>query len=118
MCYLFFSLSGSGKTHTMQGSDASDPGVNVRSLNTLFETIAERRSATDDSNNSSSKSVVGVTTTHRVDSVYTVRISLLEIYNDGKLQQQQQLQQQLLLYLWQASTVMHMLRLTHALHTH
>ncbi|KAK3259422.1 hypothetical protein CYMTET_31581, partial [Cymbomonas tetramitiformis] len=42
MCIFAYGQTGSGKTHTMTGS-AHDPGVNLRSLRSLFRIADERR---------------------------------------------------------------------------
>ena len=57
VCIFAYGQTGSGKTHTMQGP-RDDPGVNIRALEKLFVTARERE----------------------VDTVYSIRITLLEIY--------------------------------------
>ena len=59
VCIFAYGQTGSGKTYTMQGSK-EDPGVNIRALDKLFAVAGERD----------------------VDTAYSIRISLLEIYNE------------------------------------
>ena len=59
VCIFAYGQTGSGKTYTMQGSK-EDAGVNIRALDKLFSVAAERD----------------------VDTEYSIRISLLEIYNE------------------------------------
>ena len=59
VCIFAYGQTGSGKTYTMQGSK-EDPGVNIRALDKLFSVAGERD----------------------VDTEYSIRISLLEIYNE------------------------------------
>ena len=61
-CILAYGITGSGKTHTMQGLE-SDPGLNVRIVSHIFELAAVRRAS------------------HGLG--YTVRVAMLEIYNEG-----------------------------------
>src|SRR5690606_18067313 len=61
VCLFAYGPTGSGKTHTMDGSDPNDPGVNLRALKSLFH-IAEEKSQT-------------------MDFVFTM--SVLEIYNES-----------------------------------
>ena len=56
-CIFAYGQTGSGKTFTMSGS-REQPGVNIRALDRLFTTAQERE----------------------VDTVYSIRITLLEIY--------------------------------------
>ena len=46
VCIFSYGQTGSGKTHTMTGT-RGDPGVNVRSLHTLFKLAQERREAAE-----------------------------------------------------------------------
>ncbi len=62
-CILAYGITGSGKTHTMQGLDA-DPGLNVRIVTHIFDLAAVRRASHG--------------------CVYTVRVAMMEIYNEGR----------------------------------
>ncbi|XP_056429883.1 uncharacterized protein LOC130369119 [Hyla sarda] len=59
VCILAYGQTGSGKTYTMMGTDQK-PGVNIRSIRELLRICNEKR---------------------RVK--YVIRISMLEIYNEG-----------------------------------
>ncbi|XP_071316793.1 uncharacterized protein [Trachinotus anak] len=58
VCILAYGQTGSGKTYTMMGSK-ENPGVNIRSIQELLRTCAEKEKVS-----------------------YTLKISMLEIYND------------------------------------
>ncbi|XP_013410211.1 kinesin-like protein KIN-14E [Lingula anatina] len=60
VCILAYGQTGSGKTHTMMGPE-HDPGVNIRSIKALLEICKERSDKAD----------------------YTLKVSLLEIYNEN-----------------------------------
>ncbi|KAK9798229.1 hypothetical protein WJX73_010651 [Symbiochloris irregularis] len=63
VCIFAYGQTGSGKTHTMSGThmdNVDDRGINFRALNDLFELNHKRQS----------------------EVVYTVRVQLLEIYNE------------------------------------
>lgn len=59
VCIFAYGQTGAGKTYTMQGS-TSDPGINVRTLTQLFDTINSRNEIW----------------------TYNISVSLLEIYNE------------------------------------
>eukprot|EP00761_Pharyngomonas_kirbyi_P015002 gb/GECH01015033.1/.p1 GENE.gb/GECH01015033.1/~~gb/GECH01015033.1/.p1 ORF type:complete len:1229 (+),score=320.41 gb/GECH01015033.1/:1-3687(+) len=56
VCIFAYGQTGSGKTYTMEGPDGN-PGINYRTLNDLFETVAERE-----------------------DYEYEISVSVMEIY--------------------------------------
>lgn len=59
VCIMAYGQTGSGKTYTMDGSTDS-PGVNIRSLRKLLKIVDSRKD----------------------DAAYTIRASVLEIYNE------------------------------------
>lgn len=58
-CIFAYGITGSGKTHTMQGPE-SDPGINLRIVAKIFE----------------------LATLKRTSRAFRVRVSMLEIYNE------------------------------------
>ena len=65
-CVVAYGITGSGKTHTMQGpEDGSDPGVTPRLLDRLFALVAKARE----------EAPAG-------SQPWRVTVSMLEIYND------------------------------------
>jgi len=59
VCIFAYGQTGSGKTHTMEGS-RGNPGVNLRTLESLFEIAAERTMMFE----------------------YEIKVSMMEIYNE------------------------------------
>ncbi|CAJ0958792.1 unnamed protein product, partial [Mesorhabditis belari] len=59
VCIFAYGHTGSGKTYTMEGP-STDPGINQRALQQLFETVTDRDGDID----------------------YTINVSMIEIYNE------------------------------------
>lgn len=83
-CIFAYGQTGSGKTYTMEGT-SSDPGLNYRIINHVFQSAqlrgsiytpeSERNSSEDDEMN-------GLHGTSEL-SVYHIQVGVLEIYNDS-----------------------------------
>lgn len=81
-CVLAYGITGSGKTHTMQGP-VNDIGLNGRLVKKLFQLLHERYPQLSNPRDSSSDTVPVTENSSSVNpSPFNVRISMLEVYNE------------------------------------
>ncbi|TMW56683.1 hypothetical protein Poli38472_006693 [Pythium oligandrum] len=84
-CIFAYGQTGSGKTHTMEGSE-SDPGLNYRVVNHIFQSIVLRGSIYDperaEEDQIESEIVDGVGPSG-TELAYHIQVGVLEIYNES-----------------------------------
>ncbi|KAG1699589.1 hypothetical protein DVH05_012998 [Phytophthora capsici] len=83
-CIFAYGQTGSGKTYTMEGTP-SDPGLNYRIINHLFQSVQLRGSIYTPESKSNEDQDDEMNGLHDASdsSVYHVQVGVLEIYNDS-----------------------------------